>query len=159
MRRNVLAALLALAGLTAVVLAARTQLITLRPAYDGPLLSVTAGMGRLVGHEERLLVGVAGIGVSAALAATVWHHAALLTQGVGGVVLVFVGRAVRFQLDSFDIYTGVPLFDGASGPVVFGPAAPLFVLGGLLFVVSGVVGYDTTKYGTVRTTLRGDQPT
>ena len=157
-RRDLLPALLALAGLLAVVLATRTQLITLRPAYDGPLVSVTAGMGRLVGHEERLLLVFAGLGVVGALAATAWHHAALLTQAAGGVVLAFVGRAVRFQLHSFDLYVGVPLFDGAAGPVVLGPAAYLFVLGGLLFVAAGVVGYDTPNAPVSRAAPRDDRP-
>jgi hypothetical protein len=157
-RRDVLPVVLALAGLAAVVLAARTQLITVRPAYDGRLLSVTAGMGQLIGHEERLLIGVAGLGVVGALGAAVWHRVALLTQAAGGVVLVFVGRAVRFQLNSFDVYVGVPLFDGASGPVLFGPAAYLFVLGGLLFVGAGVVGYDAPAPRTTRPVASDDRP-
>jgi hypothetical protein len=155
--RTLASVLLALSGSVTVALAARTQLVTLRPAYDGSLVSVTAGMGRLVGHEERLLLVLAGVGVAGALVATAWHHAALLTQAVGGVVLVFVGRAVRFQLHGFDLYTGIPLFDGAAGSVVLGPAAYLFVLGGLLFVAAGVAGYDAPTSTTVPAAPR-DEP-
>jgi hypothetical protein len=150
-RRRLVPTLLALAGLAAVLLAARTEVVALRPAYDGPIHAVQAGMGPRVGHEERLFAGITGLGTVGALLSAKDHRVALLAQAAGGIVLVFAANVVRFQLVGFDLYVGLPLLDGASGPVLLGPAAYLFVLGGVLLVAAGVAGYARDDATTDRT--------
>lgn len=139
--RNLLPTVLGLIALFAILFGARFELVSLRPAYDGPIQAVQAGMGNHIGHEEWFLAQLGGLGALAAIASRWWRRAALVTHFVGGVVLVLAGRTVLRQAGAFDLYTGVPIADGATGPVLLGAGAYLFALGGVLLIVAGVAGY------------------
>ena len=152
--RSALAVLLALVAVAAVLLGSRFELVALRPAYDGPLRAVEAGAGARVGHEERFLVQLAGLGCVAALLSARWRRAGLVTQLCGGAVLLSAGLDALYQYEAFDLYAGVRLLDGASGAVVLGAAPYLFALGGILLVTAGAVGYRSPGEATTAPVVR-----
>ena len=143
-RLDLIPVLLTLLALGAILVGARSELVTLRPTYDGPILGVQTGASG-VNHTEWFLTQVAGLGVAGAVAAIWWRRTALVIQIIGGGVLFFAGRAAYYQYESFDLYTAVPLFNGTSGPVILGPAIGWFVLGGVLFVAAGIAGYQPDR--------------
>jgi hypothetical protein len=139
-RRALLPAGVAVAGTLAVVIGIHTDLLAMRPGVGG---AIETGWGGRLNHEERLLAGLGLVGIVGAFVAVRWRRAALLTQAVGGVVLFYALRAVvGYALDpSLELYTGFPVADGTTGQVVFGAEPYLLVLGGLLLIVAGVLGF------------------
>lgn len=148
--RHALAVLLALVATAAILLGARSELVTLRPTYDGSLRAVQAGAGVRVGHGERFLAQLGGLGTVGALLSARWRRAGLVTQLCGGAVLLFAGLAVLHQYRAFDLYTGIRFLGGSSGAVVLGATPYLFALGGVLLVTAGVAGYRSSG-GSVTT--------
>jgi hypothetical protein len=157
-RSSLIPIVLAVVGLTAVVVGARLEIVTLRPAYEGPIRSVGAGAGTQVGHQERSLLTLTGVGVLCSLVAARWRAAAYLTQVIGAVVLAFALTVLVDQVTGFDLYSGVPVFDGASGHVLLGGAVGAFLVGGLALVSAGVVAANLAGGSTDRRWIAGRVP-
>ncbi|MFC6954860.1 hypothetical protein [Halorubellus litoreus] len=139
-RRALLPGGVAIAGTLAIVIGVHTELLTMRPGTAG---TIETGWGGSLNHEEELLAGLSVVATSSAFAAIRWRRAALLAQAVGGVVLFYALRAVvGYSFDpTLGIYTGLPVLDGTNGRVIFGAEPYLLVLGGLLLIVAGVLGF------------------
>jgi hypothetical protein len=157
-RTSLVPVVLAVIGLSAVLVGARLEIVTLRPVYEGPIRSVGAGVGAKVGHQEQSLIALTGVGVLCALVGAWWRAAAYLTQVVGAVVLAFAFTVLVDQVTRFDLYSGVPLFDGASGHVLLGGAVGAFLIGGLALVSAGVVAANLAGGSTGRRGTAGRVP-
>ena len=139
-RRALLPGGVAIAGMLAIVIGIYTELLTMRPGIGG---TIETGWGGPLNHEEQLLAGLSIVGTISAFAAIRWQRVALLAQAVGGVVLFYALRAVvGYAFDpTLGIYTGFPVLDGTGGRVIFGAEPYLLVLGGLLLIAAGVLGF------------------
>ncbi len=139
-RRALRPAGVAVAGTLAVVIGIHAELLHVRPTASG---TIETGWGGSLNHEETLLAGLSLLGTVGALAASRWRRVALLPQAVGGVVLFYALRAVGIYLSDplLEVYTGLPVLDGTTGRVVFGAEPYLLILGGLLLIAGGVLGF------------------
>jgi hypothetical protein len=139
-RRALRPAGVAVAGTLAVVIGIHAELLHVRPTASG---TIETGWGGSLNHEETLLAALSLLGTVGALAASRWRRAALLPQAVGGVVLFYALRAVGIYLSDplLEVYTGLPVLDGTTGRAVFGAEPYLLILGGLLLIAGGVLGF------------------
>jgi hypothetical protein len=138
---------LSIAALLAVSIGVHAELLHARPIYE---FTIDTGWGVVPGHErwlhslnheERLLAQLTGIGVLGAIAATRWRRAAVLPALTGAIVLFYPVRAVWHHAIDTGIYTGVPFLGDPSSRVILGAEPFLLVVGGLLLLGSGVLGW------------------
>jgi hypothetical protein len=142
---------IAAVGLLTVLVGVHAELLHARSMYD---FTITTGWGVVEGHqrwihslnhEERLLAALAGVGLLGSVAVTRWRRAAVIPALMGCVVVYYPVRAVLYYArDShLGLYTGLPLVGDSSGRVVLGVEPYLLVVGGLLLVASGLLGWRT----------------
>jgi len=133
--RRVVPVALALAGLVAVVIGIRQELVHVAPGFEG---TITTGWGGDRNHEERLLARLAFVGVVGAVAARRWRRLAAIPAATGGVVLFYALRAtLHYALDP-GLYVTVSAYGGQTR-LVLGAEPVLLVVGGGLLVAAGVV--------------------
>lgn len=139
-RRTLLPTGVAIVGALAVVIGIHMELLHMRAGVGR---TIDTGWASSLNHEEGLLAGLSLLGIVGALAARRWRRAGLLSQAVGGVVLFYALRAVMQHIldPGVGIYTGLPVFEGTTGQIVFGAEPYLLVFGGLLLIAAGVLGY------------------
>ena len=156
-RRPLAVVALAALGCLAVVVGVERELLHVASGDDG--LIQTGWDGRL-GHEEVLLRRVSAVGAVGALAATRWRRAAVVPAAAGGVVLFYALRTVaHYAMEPGFYQETTATVGGEPTKFVLGVEPFLVVLGGLLLVAAGAVGWrmheaagdaaETTKPSTV----------
>jgi len=107
----------------------------INPWYTGADKPIRVAGSGFVWHTdgEYLIAGV--VGLFGTLTGRTWRWSNLLTLGAGVAVLLLVGNTLMPVVTTKG-YEAI-----VTGPTIYGPALYLTLLGGLLFIVSGLVGY------------------
>jgi hypothetical protein len=129
---------LAVAGVALTVVGVYQGLMHVAPGYEGTIMT---GWGGDLNHEERLLVGLAVVGVGGAVATRWWKQFAAVSVAMGGVVLFYALRAVAHQVRNVPLYTETTMYGGDPVVFVLGAEPFLLVAAGLLLVGAGVAGW------------------
>lgn len=137
-RQDLVAVGLALVGFCAIVVGIHQDLVQVAPGYPG---LIETGWDGSLSHEERLLAQLAALGVGGTIATIRWRSAAVLPLAVGVVELFYSIRAVISYAREPGLYTEVTLYDGTVTRFVLGAEPSLLVLGGLLVLGAGIVGW------------------
>ncbi|WP_255148676.1 hypothetical protein [Halorarius halobius] len=135
---------LAVAGLAAVVVGVHQGLVHVAPGYEG---TIQSGWDGPLSHEERLLARLAVVGAVGAAGALRWRRLAVVPAAAGGVVLLYVLRAMATYLQDPGLYTETTTYGGDPVMFVFGAEPFLLLAGGGLLVTAGVVGWRATTRG------------
>ncbi|WP_276271626.1 hypothetical protein [Haloarcula litorea] len=146
---TVLPVALAVGGLAAIVVGVHQGLVHVAPGYEG---TIVTGWGGRLNRSERLLAGVGAVGVVGTVATLRWRRAAVVPIAGGGVVLFYALRAVYWHVRNTTLYAETTMYDGDPVVFVLGAEPFLLVVGGLLLVAAGVLGWRRLGRGH-------DQPT
>jgi hypothetical protein len=125
-------------GLGVVVVGLYQEMLHVAPGYGG---TIRTGWGGDLAHGERLLAWLGVVAVGGTVAATRLKYLAAVPVAVGGVVLVYAGRAVLGYVRDPGLYTPVRTYGGETTRFVLGAEPFLLVAGGGLLVVAGVAGW------------------
>ena len=119
---------LALAGAAAIAVGVHQGLVHVAPGYGG---SIVTGWGGPLSHEEVFLAGLGLVGVVGTVAARRRRRLAVTPAATGLVVLFYTFRAVLHYALEPGLYVEVTTHGTPTR----------FVVGGLLLVGAGVVGW------------------
>lgn len=147
-RRALLSGGVAAAGVLVVLTGIHQELLLVRPAYEGTIMT---GWDGPINHEERLLAQLSILALLGVSTAVRLRYGAVPPPVVGGVVLFYSLRAVNHHALDPGLYTGVPFIGRSTSRYVLGLEPYLLVGAGVLFVASGVIGWRIH-------TDTGDQP-
>jgi hypothetical protein len=145
MDRRAVPVLLAVAGLAVTVIGVYQGLLHVAPGYEG---TVMTGWDGELNHEERLLVGLAAVGVGGAAATRRWKRLAAVPVAMGGVVLFYALRATIQKVLNVPLYTETTIYSGDAVVFVLGAEPFLLVAAGLLLVGAGVAGWRRHAWDT-----------
>jgi len=136
--KSVLPAVVAVVGFIAILVGIHQGLVHVAPGYEG---TITSGWDGSLNHEERLLAGIGAVGIAGAVAALRWKQFSLIPVAGGGVVLFYAVRAILQYVQRFPLYTETTMPGGDPVVFVFGAEPFLLIVGGLLLVGAGLLGW------------------
>lgn len=136
--KSVLPVVVAVGGFAAIVVGIHQGLVHVAPGYEGTIVS---GWGGGLNHEERLLAWIGAVGIGGTVATLRWKRFALVPIGTGGVVLFYALRAIAQYALEYPLYTETTTNSGDPVVFIFGAEPFLLILGGVLLVGAGLLGW------------------
>jgi len=136
--KSVLPVVVAVGGFIAIVVGIHQGLVHVAPGYEGTIMS---GWDGKPNHEERLLAGVGAVGIAGAVATLRRKQFSLIPVAAGGVVLFYAVRAILQYVQKIPLYTETTMPGGDPVVFIFGAEPFLLIVGGLLLVGAGLLGW------------------
>ena len=136
--KPVLPVVVAVAGLAGIVVGIYQGLVHVAPGYGG---TISSGWGGTLNHEERLLASIAAVGIGGTVASLRWKRFCAVPVAAGGVVLFYALRAILQYVQTVPLYAETTTRSGEPVVFILGAEPFLLILGGVLLVGAGLLGW------------------